>query len=127
MRTLVLLSCFACLTAPAFAQSGAESAQRGAESIESGASVAAEGSAMIASGAAAPGAVSIALGGGSMAAGSVAVVGGAGSMAVEATAQGASAAIDALFSAPVTVTQTTIVAQPAPKVPYEAQTAPAGQ
>ncbi len=126
MRRMILAVALACAAPAAFAedsmQAGGDSIQQGAESVTAGASVAGAGSGALATGNSAAAVVSIPMGGAMMAGGSAQIVGGTALAASGAAGAGASAAIDALFSAPVVVTRTTIVAQPAPTVPYEAQT-----
>jgi len=102
---------------PACAQSGADIASQGSDSVAAGLESAGHGSAHVASGSVmvALGASTAAIGSTNAALGSVAHVG-------EAAATGAGAAIDALFSQPLNVTDKVIVAQPAPEVPYDART-----
>jgi hypothetical protein len=114
MRALLFV-CALAFAAPAFAESGAG---EGSETIVGGASVAGAGSVALVSGESEAGVVSIPMGGASMVAGSAQVVGDS----AHAVTNTASAAIDVLFSQPVTIDKTTVTAQPAPQVPYQAQT-----
>ncbi len=95
---------------PALAQG--ESTQAGSEAVESGASLAAEGSGALSEGNVVGGSVAVPLGAGSMAAGSAGV-------GVGVLTDAMSAPVEAAFgSEPLPLTDATVVAQPAPNVPY---------
>jgi hypothetical protein len=123
MRKILVATLIAGAATPAFADSGEDSVRAGAEMIESGAHLAGAGSAELLTGDSIPGAASVALGSVAMALGGTEVAIGSAALGVETTAQEADRAIDQLFTEPVRVSDATIIAQPAPDVPREAQLA----
>jgi len=101
----------ASMTAPALAQPQ-DSTDAGSASVETGSSVALEGSNALANGNVVGGSVAVPLGAGSMAVGSA-------SAAVGAVGDAAVAPVDAAFGTqPLPLGAATVVAQPAPNVPY---------